>query len=242
MLKSRSSLLLLLGLVLAGVTAFALYRVASDARTVAPVQAPAATETVSAIVAKVDIPARTVVTAAMLVRRPLPKEAIPASVVRDEAEAIGQTSLGPIPSGALILKPQLAAVGGEKGLSVTVDPGKVLVAFPTSDPLTLAGFVTVGDHIDLLATVVSGAGENARKTQTIVQNLTVVDVLGPTPEEPSRPRALTFVVDHQVALFLKYLRDSQATVDVVVRSRSEDDAVRTQSVNVQVLQETFGIK
>jgi Flp pilus assembly protein CpaB len=242
-MRSRSTILLIVGVALALLTGGGLYLVAAGERTAqASINVQAAADATSAIVAKADIPARTVVTAEMLTRKQLPADALPASAARDEGDAVGQTTLAPIPAGSLILKPQLAAAGGKSGQSLTVQSGKVLVAFPTTDPLTSAGLVTAGDHVDLLVTITAGSGDTARKTQTTIQNLEVVQVLGPTAQAPQQARALTFVVDHQVALFLKYLRDSQAAIEVAVRSQAENDVVRTQTVNIQVLQETFGFR
>ena len=51
-----------------------------------------------------------------------------------------------------------------------------------------------------------------------------------TRELPQRASSLTFIVDHQTALVLKYLRDSQAAIDVAVRSRAEDRDASTRSV------------
>jgi Flp pilus assembly protein CpaB len=239
---SRSTLLLTAGLVLSLATAGGLYAVASGQST-AKAQAPnTLTVTANAIVAKADIGARAVITPEMIARADLPTNAVPVSAAREEADVIGKTTLAPIPAGSVILRPQLAAAEGKTGLSIALDPGKVYVAFPTTDPLTTAGLVSVGDHVDLLATIVSGQGDSARKTQTSIQNLEVVQVLGPTAATPQQARALTFIVDHQTALFLKYLRDSQASVEIAIRSRSEVDPVHTQSVNVQVFQETFGFR
>lgn len=238
---SRSTLLLAAGLVLSLATAGGLYAVASTAQRNGP--ANTLTITANAVVAKVDIGPRTVITADMLAARSdLPVGAVPASAARTEEEVIGKTTLAPIPAGSMILKPQLAAAEGKTGISIALDPGKVYIAFPTTDPLTTAGLVSVGDHVDLLATITSGQGDTARKTQTTIQDLEVVQILGPSQATPQQARALTFIVDHQVALFLKYLRDSQASVEVAIRSRSETDPVHTQSVNIQVFQETFGFR
>ena len=135
----------------------------------------------------------------------------------------------PIPSGAAV-RTQLVAANGRSGASLTLEKGKVLVAFPTTDPLTVAGLVRPGDRVDVLATVTSGTGELARKTQTTVQNLEVIDVLT-AGREGQKSSSLTFVVDHQVALVLKYLRDTQATVDIAVRSRDESELTATTSVD-----------
>jgi len=61
---------------------------------------------------------------------------------------------------------QLTTAGGKQGASITVEVGKVVVAFPTIDPLTANGLVSVGDKVDILASVAAGTGDTARATQT----------------------------------------------------------------------------
>jgi pilus assembly protein CpaB len=157
------------------------------------------------------------------------------------ADAVGQTTVSGIPAGAAVVRSQLVSANGRNGASVSLEKGKVLVAFPTVDPLTLAGLVRPGDRIDVLATVTSGVGESARKTQTTIQNLEVVDVLT-SGTGAQKTMSLTFVVDHQVALVLKYLRDTQATLDIAVRSRAESESASTTSVDLAYLLQTYGVK
>ncbi|TMC31664.1 MAG: Flp pilus assembly protein CpaB [Chloroflexi bacterium] len=237
-MRLRSWLFLSLGIVLALLTGIALNGVAqrSGERAAA---APLEVETI--LVASTDVPARTVLQGSMLASREFPKALVPAGAIASEAEAAGQTTLATIPSGAPILRGQLVAADGKSGASLTLDPGSVLVSFPTNDPLTAGGFVSAGDRVDILATVTTGAGENPKRTQTIVQNLEVRQVIGPTKEQPQRATALTFIVDHQTALVLKYLRDSAATIDLAVRSRAEPDNSTTRSVDITYLVQTFGI-
>jgi hypothetical protein len=45
-----------------------------------------------------------------------------------------------------------------------------------------------------------------------------------------------------VALVLKYLRDTQAAIDIVVRSRAEDGITSTTSVDLNYLLNTYGVK
>ena len=226
-----------LGLVLAILTGVSLSAVAqpNGRAAAAPV------DTVSIFVARSDLAARTVLTAEMLLAKDYPKQLIPSGALVNEAEAVGQTTLAAVPSGAPILRGQLVAAAGKRGASVAIDPGKVLVSFPTTDPLTAGGLVEAGDRVDILATVATGLGENPKRTQTMIQNLDVLQVIGPTKEQPQRATSLTFVVDHQTALVLKYLRDSQATIDVVVRSRAETDPITTRSVDITYLVQTYGI-
>lgn len=238
MRELRSWIFLGLGLLLAGLTGLSLYGVSQDygGRTAA-----ASTDTAEIIVAKADIGTRTVITADMLAHRTYPKGLAPGGAVTNEADVVGQTTISSIPAGAAIARSQLVAANGRSGASLTIEKGKVLVAFPTVDPLTSAGLVRPGDRIDILATVSSGTGESARKTQTTLQNLEVIDVLT-TGAGAQKTSSLTFNVDHQVALVLKYLRDSQAAVDVAVRSRAETELTATTSVDLAYLLQTYGVK
>src|SRR5438552_8256306 len=98
-MKSRSTILLIVGIALALLTGGGLYLLAAGGRaaqSTIDVQTPATA--VSAIVAKADIPARTVVTADMLARRPLPADALPEAAAKEETDVIGQTTLAPIPA------------------------------------------------------------------------------------------------------------------------------------------------
>jgi pilus assembly protein CpaB len=238
MRELRSWIFLGLGLLLAGLTGLSLYGVSQDyGRTTAA----ATVDTTDIVVARADIGTRAVLTADMLTVKPYPKALAPAGAITNQSDAVGQTTLAGIPAGAAIVRSQLVAANGKSGASVTLDKGKVLVAYPTVDPLTVAGLVRPGDRIDLLATVTAGTGESARKTQTTLQNLEVIDVLI-TGTGASKASSLTFNVDHQVALVLKYLRDSQASVDVAVRSRAETELATTTGVDLAYLLQTYGIK
>jgi pilus assembly protein CpaB len=238
MREFRSWIFLGLGLLLAGLTGLSLYGVAQDfgAR-----QAAAASDTTQVVVAKTAIAARSVLTTEVLARTTYPVGLVPTGAVANEADVVGQTTLTAIPAGAAVVRAQLVAANGRTGASVSLEKGKVLVAFPTVDPLTLAGLVRQGDRVDVLATVTSGSGETARKTQTTLQNLEVVDVLS-SGAGTQKTMSLTFVVDHQVALVLKYLRDTQATIDIAVRSRAETDPAATTSVDLSYVLQTYGVK
>jgi pilus assembly protein CpaB len=238
MREFRSWIFLGLGLLLAGLTGLSLYGVSQD---VGARQAAAASDIAQVVVAKLDIATRAVLTADMLSTQSYPKNLVPAGAVTNAADAVGQTTLSAIPSGAAVVRTQLVAANGKSGASITLEKGKVLVAFPTTDPLTVAGLVRPGDRVDVLATVTSGTGELARKTQTTLQNLEVIDVLT-AGREGQKASSLTFVVDHQVALVLKYLRDTQATIDIAVRSRSESETTATTTVDLGYLLNAYGVK
>jgi Flp pilus assembly protein CpaB len=239
MRELRAWLFLGLGLLLAGLTGLSLYGVSQDFGGTKGVAA--ASDTTDIVIARSDIKASTVITLDMVARKSYPRTLVPAGAVASEGDVVGQTTLSAVPAGTAVVRSQLIAANGKSTTSLTLEKGKVLVAFPTVDPLTLAGLVKAGDKVDVLATVTSGSGEAARKTQTTLQNLEVIDVLT-TGSAAQKVASLTFVVDHQVALVLKYLRDTQAAIDIVVRSRAEDGITSTTSVDLNYLLNTYGVK
>jgi Flp pilus assembly protein CpaB len=239
MRESRAWIFLGVGLLLAALTGFALYGLAQQ--TAQPTAAVAA-RTVDVLVAKVDIPVRTVLTSEIIARRSFPADLVPAGALTRDSDALGLTTTATIARGQTIVAGQLSSAEGKSGASVTIAKGSVLVAFPSTDPLTSAGLVNIGDRVDVLASIIQGTGPEAKVSQTTLQNLEVIDILAPTKEQPQRVTSLVFAVDHQVALVLKYLRDSQATIDLAIRSRAETDIVKTTSVDLQYLSQTYGIR
>ncbi|HEV2010536.1 MAG TPA: Flp pilus assembly protein CpaB [Candidatus Limnocylindria bacterium] len=231
----RSWIFLALGLLLSGMTGLALYGVGVDASSRG--QAAAAAESVEVLVTTADIPARTVLTGGNLTLMSYPRPLVPAGALGHTEEAVGQTTVAAIPKGAVVVREQLIAAGGNKGASISLEKGTVLVAFPTSDPLTLAGLVEAGDRVDVLVTIPGADG--VKRTQTIVQNLVVVDVVRASA---ARTASLTFIVDPQVALVLKNLRDSQYTIDLSIRALKDTDSVKTTTVDADYVANRYGIR
>jgi pilus assembly protein CpaB len=243
MRDTRAWIFLAIGLVLAGLTGFALYGLAQQA---APAGGSArgggVTQTMDILVAKADLPVRVIITADAVMHKAYPLDLVPTGAITNDADVIGQTTISPISRGQAIVQAQLSTAESDRSASLTVQKGMVMVAFPTTDPLTVAGLVHIGDKVDVLASVIAGTGENAKVSQTTIQNLEVLDILGPTTAQPQRATALVFAVDHQVALVLKFLRDSQATIDLAIRSRNESEVTKTTSVDLGYVVSTYGIR
>lgn len=238
MRASKAGIFLLVGVLLAALTGVSLYQVAGGGHTTGVV----ARSTIDVVVAKSVLSPRTVLTADALTVKAYPTDLVPPGSFTAVNDAIGKTTSVQIAQGQPIVRDLLSSAGAPEVTSLVIASGKVLVAFPTTDPLTGAGLVSVGDRVDVLATVLKGTGENAKLTQTTIQDLEVVEVIVPTKDQPQRARALVFVVDHQVALVLKYLRDAQTTVDIVVRSHDEKTAASTTTVDLNYLVTTYGMK
>jgi Flp pilus assembly protein CpaB len=241
MRDTRAWLFLAIGLVLAGLTGFALYGLAQQATPTGAARG-GVVQTMDILVAKADLPVRVIITPDAVIRKAYPLDLVPAGAFTNDADVVGQTTITPIARGQAITQAQLSSAEGGRSASLTVEKGKVMVAFPTTDPLTLAGLVHIGDRVDVLASVIAGTGENAKVSQTTLQNLEVLDILGPSNAQPQRATSLVFAVDHQLALVLKYLRDSQATIDLAIRSRSENEVTKTTSVDLGYVVSTYGIR
>ena len=108
-----------------------------------------------------------------------------------------------------------------------------------------------------------GAGQGAGvSTQSTLQNVEVFAIGGeelgraapePTPAPGGQPaaggqaqrppgpaaRAVGFLVDHQDAVIMKFVKDSGGTIDLAVRSAEEQQIVRTDPVALESLVERF---
>lgn len=238
MRASRAWIFLFVGVVLAAVTGVALYQTANQVR----LPTTDARQSIEVVIAKVELAPRTVLTADLLSVKAYPSDLVPAGAFTVAGDLVGRTTAVRIARSQPIVRDLLSSIDSPEVTSISIEAGKVMAAFPTTDPLTTAGLVSPGDRVDLLVTVVQGTAETPRLTQTTIQNLEVVEVIAPTKDQPQRQRALVFVVDHQVALVLKHLRDAQTTVDLVIRSRDEPQRVETTMVDIKYLIDTYGIK
>ena len=101
-------------------------------------------------------------------------------------------------------------------------------------------------RLDAAAESASQAG--AGKTlvaQTTLQNVEVAGTglwtpPGSAPSENNQGvKIITFALDHQEALILKYIKDSGGTIDLVVRAFEDGQTVDTDPVNIDYLVDTY---
>ena len=165
-----------------------------------------------------------------------------AIITTDDFRRIGEVSTGSI---ALLLEDEIA------------------VTLPADDILSNWGAVLPGDHVDVLITFdviletpMYPADVVARGEQLVgidrdermdnvsaltLQNLEVLQILQePQPEQqeegvaPAR-RALLLKIDPQDAVVLKYLQDSDATIDLALRNPENSTLYSVEPVNINYL-------
>jgi len=155
--------------------------------------------------------------------------------------------------------------------TLLIDDDKLVVVLEADDVLSQWGGVIPGDRVDLLFSLdviletpmypqeVLAAEEGIQlidRDQSMdntsvlaLQNLEVLEIL----EEPAAPgaeegaettlprRALLLQIDPQDAVILKYLRDSEATMDVALRARDNDTQYEVDAVNINYIVLRYGI-
>lgn len=265
----RGRLLILLGLILALVTAGLAYYMLRGA-------GPAPSEqiqTAQVVVARQDIGQRQEITSEALTTDEWPVGSIPEKALRNPAQAVGKIALVPIVEGQVILADMVASreAAMEAGglASLGVPEGKVAFAFPIDDRNSVAGAIQAGDFVDVLVDVrfkllteqpvegevageteVVATGEQVLSTQLTLQDVQVLKVglwtLPPAPKEgevaPPTQNYLTLLVNQQDALVLQYLRDDpNISVDFALRGVGDHNIVSTESVTLQYLLARFNV-
>jgi len=164
----------------------------------------------------------------------------------------------PAPAPSLVL---------DKDQVMFVLPSRMTGAFAGQGPnlLTSVDAIRPGDYVDVLVTTLElpesmtqEQREEARvnhpwdylRTRVVFQNLRVHNV-GPflAPDAKEAPKTgdtyLTFIVDRETALQLKWLKDivamGQANVDFVLRSPSNPDTLPSEPMTVQDIRQRYGI-
>jgi pilus assembly protein CpaB len=218
------------------------------------------------VVASVDIAANSVITSSQVVTAAYPTDLVPADAITDPSQVAGSTAKTNIFSGQILLQRQFIAAGGRTGASVSIPPGKVLVAFPATDMLNSTGAVQAGDRVDIMLSIpISGTtrldsgattaesqvqtGSRALVSQATLQNIEVYSVgfwSPPGQEQQAQNnrdntlKVITFIVDHQEALILKFVKDSGGTIDLAVRSAADSTNVSTDPVTLDYLVDLYG--
>jgi pilus assembly protein CpaB len=218
------------------------------------------------IIAATDIAANTVITSSQVTTATYPADLVPADAITSTNAVVNSTAKTAVFSGQILLQRQFLATQGHTGSSVNIPSGKVLVAFPSTDMLNATGAVQPGDHVDIMISLpISGTtrldagvsngtqlspGEHALVSQTTLQNIEVYTVGQWTPPgqqasdqaaaAASGLKIITFIVDHQEALILKFVKDSGGTIDLAVRSAADNQNVHTDPVTIDYLVDLFG--
>jgi len=218
------------------------------------------TAEVQVIVASRQIEVRSALTKDDLKATMLPVNAVPEGSIQGIDDAIGQITAVDLFPGEILLSqrlidPNVTSADGKKALVVADD--EVLMAFPANDLMSRTGVLKAGDQVDLLfslkfpvekASLGSASGGvpgyiNQSKEQlttfNVLQNLTiaaVVEELKPSSSSDDRSStAILLTVSPQDALVLKYVKDAEGVMDIVLRAPEVDTPFESDPVDVDYL-------
>ena len=150
----------------------------------------------------------------------VPPEAVPGHSFRSVEDVIGRVSLTNILEEAPIREGKLVATGLGGGLQSVIPEGKRAVTVRANDVIGVAGFLSPGDWVDVLATMVD-RGRGTMITKTVLQKIKVLSVgQQMEPGKDGHPRAVstvTLLVTPGEAERL-VLATSQGQIQLVMRS------------------------
>jgi pilus assembly protein CpaB len=151
---------------------------------------------------------------------PLPKGAIVTP-----QEAIGRGVISDLYQGEPILESRLAAPGAGGGLAATIPAGMRACAIRVDEVVGVAGFVTPGQHVDVLISGVPPAGESSGsqgpQVRTLLQDIEVLsagqDIQRDQDGKPQSVQVVNLLVTPAQAEDLS-LASNQTKIQLVLRN------------------------
>jgi pilus assembly protein CpaB len=166
-MNKRLLTILLLAFIIAGACAFLVYRIMGNR-----IVASRPTPTTRVVAAAQDIKLGTVLAAGDLTTIEVSGGAPKGTFLeKDKGTLIGRGVVSDLYSGEPILETRLAPAGSGGGLAATIPKGMRACAVRVDEVVGVAGFVTPGQRVDVLA---SGTPPNASQTSQIAQQGTQI--------------------------------------------------------------------
>ena len=201
-----------------------------------PGGAVATVVTVPVVVAGVDISVGGVLADRQLSKVDWPKRYVPEGAFSDEKQLDKRVTRRPLAAGEVILEGSLLPQGSEAGLVSVISDAKRAVSVKVDSVIGVAGFVTPGSHVDVLATLRRIDRKPALPySKIILQDVRVLAVdqrMEKTNDgEPEVVSAVTLEVDPKQAERLIYSAH-EGRLQLALRNPGDREIVETRSVNV----------
>jgi pilus assembly protein CpaB len=180
-MKFKTSASLMIAVVLGIVTAYVGLDVVRKAKA-------GAGNATKIVVAARDMEPGYVIEASDLKLEDVPATLVPAKAFKDQKLVVGRTVLASVVRGYPLIDNQLAAAGSGAGMQAMVPRGMRAVAVEVSESSAVAGLITPGCYVDVIATF--NNGEQTIAT-TVVQNVKVQFVQRSRPPRSSNANAQT---------------------------------------------------
>ncbi|MGH9604790.1 MAG: Flp pilus assembly protein CpaB [Terracidiphilus sp.] len=170
---------------------------------------------------------------------------VPQGAILNPKEAIGRGAISEIYQGEPILESRLAAPGSGGGLAATIPDGMRAIAVKVDQVVGVAGFVTPGMRVDVIASgVPPGAGPSeGTVSRTILQNIEVLsagtDIQRDASGKPQQVQVVNLMVTPDQAQALSLASSQQVRIQLALRNPL-DTIVNT--VSTTAMSNLFGVQ
>lgn len=236
-MQNRRALIFLGLAILFGIAAaFTARHVLEDRASVA---AQPTVATTRVVVARSDVTVGTALTAIQLDTVDWPRDYVPAGAFQDPAKVNGRVVRRPLGRGEPVLEPSLLPVGSEAGLPSVITSAKRAVSVKVDPVVGVAGFVTPGTRVDVLATLRRiDTDQKLPYTKLILQDVPVLAIDQKLEEvkngEPELVSVVTMEVTPKQSEELTYAAH-EGRLQLALRSPADHEEVKTQPVSVATL-------
>ena len=206
----------------------------------AEANASAAAELVQVVTAASEIRRGDIIQHHMLRTTPWPRDAVPAGAFQNRNDLLPTSGQEPrrasrsMVPGEVILDGKVSEFGGRVTIAQTLSPNNRAVAIRVDAVTSVGGFVTPGDHVDLLLTRSVG---NELVTDTILRNIRVIGVDQMADEMRDDPRVARTVTVEVTAEQGQVLALSQraGTLSLALRTADTDDSMPVERLRLSDL-------
>ena len=212
------------------------------------------------VVATREIPELSTIKGDSVTLKPFPVGYAPAGAAVKIEDVVGKVATTQIVRDQLVLQPQVTTIADSKTPSIAVPADKVVYWMPLPDLIAQSNALRPGDRVDILlsigiapANAPTNSGTRSISTQATLQAVEVY-AIGSTfaalaPEQNKQPQAaqaqvktVAFLLSPQDAVLAKYIKDSNGTIDLVLRSREAHDPFPTEAVTADTLVDRFAFR
>ena len=206
----------------------------------AEANANAAAEIVQIVTAASEINRGDIIQHHMLRTTPWPRDAVPPGAFQRRDELLPTAGQEPrrasrsMVAGEVILDAKVSEFGGRVTISQTLSPNSRAVAIRVDAVTSVGGFVTPGDHVDLLLTRSVG---NELVTDTILRNIRVIGVdqmSDETRDDPRVARTVTVEVTAEQGQILA-LSQRAGSLSLALRTADTDDSMPVERLRLSDL-------
>ena len=192
--------------------------------------------TISVVVVRVSVPVAASLTKDQLETTEWPVDHVPTGALTSTEDAVGRVVRRPLAAGEPVLETALFEAGASGGLLAVISPEHRAVTVKVDNVIGVAGFVTPGARVDVMATLRRVDRTRALPfSKVILQNIRVLAVDQRLEEVKSREPEIMSVVTLEVtpvqAERLVYAAH-EGRLQLAMRSPGDDESVLTRSVGV----------